>query len=227
MMQHWHPGVPRAKGRPRFGNGKTYTPDSTRYEEDVIGWEWASKHGGDLLAGDVAIGMVAVGGGADIDNILKLVLDALNGVAWEDDRQVAHVNAWKLPSGCGLPAGTWLSVHPLPKRWRGRLARWLSRKLGQRAEPGHERQGESEMNDATCCYRYEGYGGKVVDCDADAMWQIWEQPGMGDDYTETCAVHVGPMLELLEVTVAYLYSIPNEATPPQPAGRTRRGRGMT
>ena len=33
---------------------------------------------------------------ADIDNLLKLALDALNGVAWNDDRQVVKVTAVKL-----------------------------------------------------------------------------------------------------------------------------------
>jgi Holliday junction resolvase RusA-like endonuclease len=32
----------------------------------------------------------------DIDNVLKSVLDALNGVAWVDDAQVVNVHAFKL-----------------------------------------------------------------------------------------------------------------------------------
>lgn len=31
----------------------------------------------------------------DLDNLVKLVLDALNGVAWADDGQVSHVIASK------------------------------------------------------------------------------------------------------------------------------------
>ena len=34
----------------------------------------------------------------DVDNMLKLVKDALNGVIWKDDKQVVHVNARKLYS---------------------------------------------------------------------------------------------------------------------------------
>ena len=30
------PGEPRGKGRPRFGNGRTYTPDATRRYEDAL-----------------------------------------------------------------------------------------------------------------------------------------------------------------------------------------------
>lgn len=33
----------------------------------------------------------------DIDNVIKLVLDALNGVAWSDDAQVTRVIAYKHP----------------------------------------------------------------------------------------------------------------------------------
>ena len=34
--------------------------------------------------------------GADVDNLLKLILDALKGVFWEDDRQVVFISAHKL-----------------------------------------------------------------------------------------------------------------------------------
>ena len=33
----------------------------------------------------------------DVDNVIKLVLDALNGVAWSDDAQVTRVIAYKHP----------------------------------------------------------------------------------------------------------------------------------
>jgi crossover junction endodeoxyribonuclease RusA len=31
----------------------------------------------------------------DIDNLIKAILDGLNGIAWEDDRQVVNVSAWR------------------------------------------------------------------------------------------------------------------------------------
>lgn len=32
----------------------------------------------------------------DLDNLVKLVMDALNGVAWRDDGQVSEIDAWKV-----------------------------------------------------------------------------------------------------------------------------------
>lgn len=32
----------------------------------------------------------------DLDNLIKLVLDGLNGVAYEDDRQIARISAAKI-----------------------------------------------------------------------------------------------------------------------------------
>ena len=31
----------------------------------------------------------------DIDNYMKLLLDCCNGIIWEDDQQIAHINAFK------------------------------------------------------------------------------------------------------------------------------------
>ena len=43
----------------------------------------------------------------DIDNIVKLILDALNGVAYEDDRQVT----WQMTYKCyGKPEGTTVTL---------------------------------------------------------------------------------------------------------------------
>lgn len=46
----------------------------------------------------------------DIDNICKLVLDALNGVAWEDDTQVTAIEADKCPRERGIEERTDIEV---------------------------------------------------------------------------------------------------------------------
>lgn len=49
----------------------------------------------------------------DLDNVCKLVLDALNGVAWADDAQVVSIFANKLPRiAQGAPARTEVQVAP-------------------------------------------------------------------------------------------------------------------
>jgi Holliday junction resolvase RusA-like endonuclease len=54
-------------------------------------------------------------GRPDIDNLLKLVLDALNGVVWADDAQVVSITATKVYAA---QPGTYVRVNPVP---HGRL----------------------------------------------------------------------------------------------------------
>ena len=116
------PGEPVGKGRPRFGRGRTYTPEKTANAEAVVR-EYAraaypeKKH---LISGPVCltviffmtipkswskkkqhqadIGEVRPTSTPDIDNLLKLVGDALNGVVYLDDKQIIEVRADKLYS---------------------------------------------------------------------------------------------------------------------------------
>lgn len=109
------PGKPRGKGRPRFrraGNFvQTYTPAETASYENLIALEYQAA-GGKLLDGPVDVvvfasftppkstskknreamlaGEILPNCKPDADNILKAVLDGLNGVAYKDDTQVAH-----------------------------------------------------------------------------------------------------------------------------------------
>ena len=46
----------------------------------------------------------------DIDNVLKLHLDALNGHAWHDDSQVTQTHAFKLPRKVGGNSATYVLV---------------------------------------------------------------------------------------------------------------------
>lgn len=104
------------KARPRFTQGHTYTPTSTRLYERAIRQAYEAA-GGEMFTGCVEIEAEAVSGiqksatkkqrlsrlsGAelavtkpDIDNVLKIVMDALNGVAYADDACVMSVRIIK------------------------------------------------------------------------------------------------------------------------------------
>lgn len=119
------PGPLRGKGRPRFTKaGHTFTPQTTREYEDLIRACYLEKMaGGKLDDGPVLVAIAAYykrGRGdkganvptkkPDIDNIVKIVLDALNGVAYADDKAVVRVDARKQFSPDEPYLVVWLEV---------------------------------------------------------------------------------------------------------------------
>lgn len=90
------PLAPTPKERPRFGR-RAYTPRKTQDAEAVIGWYWRMK-GGKPLKGPVSIKLwfyMANRRRTDWDNLAKLVCDALNGLAYEDDSQIMEAHVFK------------------------------------------------------------------------------------------------------------------------------------
>lgn len=107
-------GKPVGKGRPRFGNGFTYTPKKTVEFENLVRLAWMNEHH-EKLEGDIAVEIEArfpipksvskkkraeLDGmpyphKPDVDNICKTILDALNGIAYDDDAQVTYVTVYK------------------------------------------------------------------------------------------------------------------------------------
>lgn len=103
---------PQVKQRPRMTRrGKAYTPIKTHLAENVIGEGWTGpKFDGPIymeVVFDKNSSVVTVGIleddeyppsplRGDIDNYLKLVMDGLNGIAYEDDNQIRLVKAVKL-----------------------------------------------------------------------------------------------------------------------------------
>jgi len=91
--------------------GRVYTPAATHNAEQVIAAGWT----GPKFAGPVSVDVIFSKAGTtvtvesldplvygnsvlrgDVDNMAKLVLDALNGVAYLDDKQVCKLLACKL-----------------------------------------------------------------------------------------------------------------------------------
>ena len=131
------PGDPVPKGRPRAtaigGQARMYTPAATRaYEQRVavaareatakappmdgalsvsieitmpIPASWTKAKRADALAG-----MVMPTGRPDLDNLIKALTDACNGIVWRDDAQIVRLMAEKR---YGEQPGAVVSVIPL------------------------------------------------------------------------------------------------------------------
>ena len=113
------PGTPQGKARPRFSRtGHAYTPDETRrYEARVAVLGKYAMCNRDIMRGAVKISILAAfpvpvsyslkrraaclqgcerpAKKPDMDNIIKIICDGLNGIAWKDDAQVVEVSATK------------------------------------------------------------------------------------------------------------------------------------
>ena len=93
MISFIVPGRPRPKQRPRIGrNGAVYTPRETRDYERFVGWCALQAMGGEKpIAGPVALEALFYFKNCktpDLDNCIKALLDGLQGVVFQNDRQV-------------------------------------------------------------------------------------------------------------------------------------------
>ena len=95
-------GEPQPKERPRLArNGHVYTPQRTRDAEARVAEEVKAQNVGQW--GDdwwptgcdvsVSVRFLCTRTDTDLDNLVKLYLDSLNGLIWVDDRQVIAINA--------------------------------------------------------------------------------------------------------------------------------------
>lgn len=128
------PGVPVAKGRPRFSRAgayiRTYTPEKTVRFEDSIRL-YAQVAGVRPIDAPIRLEVRAVWPmsgsprkrvprpGAwkttspDLDNVCKAVMDALNGVAYPDDGRVVELIATKEHAPQGGAPRTEITITPL------------------------------------------------------------------------------------------------------------------
>jgi len=92
-------GEPVSKQRAgRSGTGRSYTPAKTRDTEERVAWAFRQAAGPQQLTADLGFGVFAgffcqSGQRRDVDNMTKLVLDGLTGIAWLDDSQVTEISA--------------------------------------------------------------------------------------------------------------------------------------
>ena len=116
------PGKPKGKGRPRFSNGHPYTDAQTRGYECQIVANYRRIAGAFKFPEDVFLsikihqympipksaskanrermvkGETYPSAKPDLDNVIKAVLDALNGVAYKDDARVVGILSRKIYS---------------------------------------------------------------------------------------------------------------------------------
>ena len=132
----WIPGEPVAKGRPRMttvgGSARAYTPAKTRKAEERVAALWTGdrvEQGVPIMvavtayherpkAHRLASGQLSKSGEAsvfptkrpDLDNIVKLILDGLNGVAFHDDSQIVNLIAERRWTALGEEPGVQVVV---------------------------------------------------------------------------------------------------------------------
>ena len=114
-------GTPVAKGRPRVTKWGAYTPEKTVNYENLVQFSYLQEHKDkkpmeDYLKVEVAFYMpipkstnkknrsLMIGWKLrpdkkpDIDNMIKSITDALNGICYVDDKQVVEIHAYKFYS---------------------------------------------------------------------------------------------------------------------------------
>lgn len=108
------PVAAHTKQRPRFGRGRAYTPAETRGWEELLAWRFIEQHGRPKLSCPVRVELYfgGVQSNQDIDNLAKSCLDALNGIAFKDDRQVVELVARKASGRAPRTAITVTEVRP-------------------------------------------------------------------------------------------------------------------
>ena len=114
-------GEPKGKARPRFSNTRngvrTYTPYKTALYENMVSWTYVQEAGNIKFEGNIKANIKAFfsipkstskkkreemekeltmyAHKPDTDNIAKIILDSLNGIAYDDDRQITELHVTK------------------------------------------------------------------------------------------------------------------------------------
>jgi len=98
--------MPRARTVTKGSHVMTYTPAKARTEIERIRYWWLANGPG-LVKGPIMVYMTFLltkpktvqrywpSVRPDLDNYIKLLLDALNGLAWQDDGAICNISASK------------------------------------------------------------------------------------------------------------------------------------
>jgi len=129
------PGVPVAQGRPKFGKGHAYDPQKSRDYKAYVGMMAANqmrnvpptnaaarltvkvyrpmpKAFSKKKKVEAMNGVLRPMTKPDLDNYIKGIKDALNGIVWGDDSQVVEYG----------PSGKWYSDRPRVEIWIEEIA---------------------------------------------------------------------------------------------------------
>jgi len=112
-------GEPRSKGRPRLAAGRVHTDRKTARAEEAIRRQLLVakvKPDADHLLGVEVTFRAGSGQRRDLDNQIKLLLDACNGYVWRDDFQVIELHAKSIRKSSDV--GTELTVRRLQRYTR-------------------------------------------------------------------------------------------------------------
>ena len=112
------PGQPQGKARARVGKWGTYTPEKTVMYENLVKTLYIEKYNTNKLDGallmrveafysipksvtkkvrdGIRTGEILPTVKPDLDNVLKVIMDSLNGIAYDDDKQVVGVILGKM-----------------------------------------------------------------------------------------------------------------------------------
>lgn len=126
-LRLWIPGEPKPKARPRVYQGHAMTPDATKNAEGRVYAEFRRKYPDMPPLEDELIVKAdfwtSRRGRPDVDNLLKLVLDALNGCAWVDDDQIVDLRGVKHMPDKWMPRADGKGLRKRktgdPLTWRG------------------------------------------------------------------------------------------------------------
>lgn len=110
-------GNPKSSPRPR-ARGPVYMPTWYKHHQQDVRLQASSQINArdlDVYFGNEHLAFTsffARNGGGDGDNMAKTITDALNNVAYEDDRQLLEWHFWLQRGIPKSKCGTWLNVQP-------------------------------------------------------------------------------------------------------------------